>query len=473
MVEHNIYGNPRSPYLKLLQLSGCKFGDFKSLIAREGIERALSSLAEAGVYVTYDEFKGRKDIIRGSQRFAVTDEDFDNPIVCPHFEIRSGGSRGDATSVKVGLPFIQDMAVNLAIALHSQGLDEYRHSYWLLSTAMTLSLRMAKMGRPPLAWFYPIQPLSAKLRLGSQWLSFISKMAGVPLPAPKFLDLQKPDQIALWLFNRVKDGEKICLTCYASSAVRICTVAADKGLSLSGVCFYAFGEPVTEVKQGIIEAAGARVVVHYGFTEGGFLGFSCGNPQATDDVHLFADAYALIQQPRAIGDSGVVVQAFLLTNLLASAPKIMLNMEVGDHGNFLQRRCGCPLETYGLDQHITYIRSYEKLSGEGMTFVKTDILGILEQVLPKRFGGTMMDYQLVEQEDEHGILRLYMMVSPTIGSVDESELRRTFLDELASKGGYAPLGVDVWQRAETLQIKRQAPIATKAGKILPFHLIRT
>lgn len=472
VVEQNIYGNPRSPYLKLLQIAGCEFGDFRSLVAQEGIEGALSKLAETGVYVTYDEFKGRKEIVRGSQRFKVSDEDFDNPVVCPHFEIRSGGSRGDATSVKVSLPFIQDMAANLAVALHSQRLDGYEHAYWLLSTAMTLSLRAAKIGRPPLAWFYPTHPLSAKLRISSRWLSLVSRMAGVPLPSPVFLELQRPDKMAQWLFKRVEEGKGICLTCYASSAVRICTAATEMGLSLNGICFYAFGEPVTDVKRAIIEAAGARVVVHYGFTEGGFLGFSCGNSQVADDVHFFRDAYALIQQPRAVGDSGIVVQAFLLTNLLTSTPKIMLNMDLGDHGVFSQRRCGCHFETYGLTQHITHIRSYEKLSSEGMTFVRTDILKILEEILPKRFGGTMMDYQLVEEEDKQGILRLYMMVDPAIGPVDASALRQAFLDELAKKGGYAPLGVDIWWRAKTLEIKRQAPIATKAGKILPFHLIK-
>jgi phenylacetate-coenzyme A ligase PaaK-like adenylate-forming protein len=333
-------------------------------------------------------------------------------------------------------------------------------------------LRISKLGRPPLAWFYPMQPLSAKLRLGSRWLALVSKMAGVPLPVPVFLDLQKPEQMAQWLSDHSRKDRKICLTCYASSAVRIATVAAEKGVSLSGVCFYAFGEPVTEMKREIIESAGARVVVHYGFTEGGFLGFSCSNPQAADDVHFFRDAYALIQQSRAIGDSGVVVQAFLLTSLLASAPKIMLNMDLGDHGALSQRRCGCPFEAYGLDQHIAQIRSYEKLSGEGMTFVKTDILRILEEVLPQRFGGRVMDYQLVEQEDEQGILRLHLIVSPEVGAVDETALRRVFLDELAGKGGYAPLGVGIWRRAETLRIKRQAPVATRAGKILPFHLIK-
>jgi phenylacetate-coenzyme A ligase PaaK-like adenylate-forming protein len=295
-------------------------------------------------------------------------------------------------------------------------------------------------------------------------------LAGRPLPVPEFVDLQEPARMARWLSDHTRAGRKVCLTCYASSAVRICTIAAEMGIPLRDVCFYAFGEPFTDAKREIVEAAGARAVVHYGFTEGGFLGFSCGNPQAADDVHFFRDAYAMIQQPRTVGDADVVVQAFLLTNLLSSAPKILLNMDLGDHGSCCQRHCGCPFEALGLDHHITHIRSHEKLSGEGMTFVKTDILRILEQVLPSRFGGTATDYQLVEQEDEKGILRLHLIVSPAAGAMDETAVRRVFLDELARKGGYAPLGAGIWKRAETLQIKRQLPLATRAGKILPFHL---
>jgi hypothetical protein len=36
----------------------------------------------------------------------------------------------------------------------------------------------------------------------------------------------------------------------------------------------------------------------------------------------------------------------------------------------------------------------------------------------------------------------------------------------------ALLGAAIWQRAGTLQIRRQWPVATKAGKILPLHLIK-
>jgi hypothetical protein len=94
LAERAIYGHRRSPYLQLLRAAGCEFGDLKALVDKEGLERALSRLVEAGVFVTFDEFKGRKEAVRGSQRFIFVEDDFDNPHLSPHFEARSGGTRG-------------------------------------------------------------------------------------------------------------------------------------------------------------------------------------------------------------------------------------------------------------------------------------------------------------------------------------------------------------------------------------------
>ena len=65
IIERSVYGWPRSPYLALLKLAGCELGDVRALVGRHGLEAALQTLREAGVYVTVEEFKGRKPIVRG------------------------------------------------------------------------------------------------------------------------------------------------------------------------------------------------------------------------------------------------------------------------------------------------------------------------------------------------------------------------------------------------------------------------
>ena len=45
----------------------------------------------------------------------------------------------------------------------------------------------------------------------------------------------------------------------------------------------------------------------------------------------------------------------------------MLNVSLGDQAVMVQHACGCPLQTLGWDTHLYTIRSYEKLTGGGMT----------------------------------------------------------------------------------------------------------
>ncbi len=74
-----VYGNPRSPYRKLLESAGCEPADVESLVRHEGLEGALEVLARAGVYLTFDEFKCRVPVVRGSRKFEVDPADLDDP----------------------------------------------------------------------------------------------------------------------------------------------------------------------------------------------------------------------------------------------------------------------------------------------------------------------------------------------------------------------------------------------------------
>jgi hypothetical protein len=104
-----------------------------------------------------------------------------------------------------------------------------------------------------------------------------------------------------------------------------------------------------------------------------------------------------------------------------------------------------------------------------MIFVRVQLLRVLEEILPARFGGVGTDYQVVEEEVQHGILRLVLRISPLIGPLNEDAVRHVFLTELASEEELEGYTAKVWQAAGTIQIQRAAPLATKAGKILPFY----
>lgn len=471
IVEHAIFGHLQSPYLKLLRAAGCEFGDVRGLVESEGLEGALLRLCTAGVYITLDEFKGRKEVVRGSQRFTVAELDFDRPYVASHIETRTGGTRGPATLLRVDLAFIADRALATALAYEAHGLSDYDRALWQISGLRPI-LQYTKAGKAPIAWFHPVKPLPFSSYAIIWYLATLGKVVGYSVPTPVFLDLRDPGRMAVWLAKRAEAGKPVCLTTYASSAVRVCAAAKAMGIHLDGVAFIVIGEPYSEARKKIVDDSGAYAVVGYGFNEAGTVGFGCKEPRASDDVHLFHNAYGLIQQRRRFGDSGLAVDAFLVTSLLASGPKVLLNVESGDYGVVEKRSCGCLLGELGLDTHLSQIRSFEKLTTEGMTFVNTSLLRVLEDVLPARFGGSSTDYQLVEEAREGGLTQLVLMVSPHVGAADEALVRRTFLDELSRDGWAERLMAGVWERADTVVVRRQDPVVTTAGKILPFHVVR-
>jgi hypothetical protein len=99
-----------------------------------------------------------------------------------------------------------------------------------------------------------------------------------------------------------------------------------------------------------------------------------------------------------------------------------------------------------------------------------DMIRILEEVLPARFGGSALDYQLIEEEDEKGFTRLSLLVSPKIDIQDEKTVVKTVLDALGQGDGLAVGARAKWGEAQTLQVKRMEPILTDRGKLMPLHL---
>jgi hypothetical protein len=150
----------------------------------------------------------------------------------------------------------------------------------------------------------------------------------------------------------------------------------------------------------------------------------------------------------------------------------MLNVESDDYGVIERRSCGCPLESYGFTEHVRHIRSFRKLTGEGVTLVGSEMTRILEEMLPARFGGSPLDYQLLEEEDEAGFTRLSLLVSPKIRIEDEKEVIEVVLEALGRGSVAADMARAIWSQAKTLRVKRMEPIWTAQGKLMPLHMKR-
>jgi hypothetical protein len=471
LVQKTIYEYPRSPYLRLLRHAGCEPGDFKALVPREGIEGTLTILARQGVYLTFDELKGRRVTVRGSARFTFAPQDLDHPTMVPHWMAYTGGTGGPPGAVKRSLPFCRDTIDAIATMLSAHGLRQARHVCWVARHVSPL-FGYTILGQEIVRWFYPGRRLSLKARGAAGLLTLAGRLARRRIPSPRHLDVQHAARLAAWIDRRPRDGRPLLVSTLTSMAVRVAVAAHESGIDLTGVTFRLQSEPLTEARYRHLQASGADVIDNYGFMEATDLGYSCAEPGRATDLHLFSDRYALVQRERPVVDGGPTVNALLVTTISEVAPLICLNVEPGDYAHIEQRTCACELGALGLTTHLSDVRSFEKLSAKGVTFVRTRLISILEDVLPAHFGGTAIDYQLAEEEAPDSATRLVLRVSPTVGSVDEAALCAVLLAELASGGIMDQRHAELLRRADSVVVSRQPPLATAGGKVLPFHLSR-
>lgn len=481
LVEKGIYGHEGSPYLPLLKLAGVEMGDLRMMVRDRGVEGTLRALREAGVYVTFEEFKGRKPIIRNGRVFPVNPHDFDNPYARRHYEATTGGSTGSGTRVGHDLS-------HLAVLAEHQMLTHYVHDVLDVPTAiwrgvlpdssgLTNALRMARFGRYPEKWFSPVavEDISLSLvrfRIAMHYTVVLARLVGAPLPWPEPVPLDRAIVVARWAVERVGSHGACAVIAQVSKALRVSLAAQEAGLDLTGVTFVVAGEPATQAKLEGIRRSGARHFTTYGANEMGRIGMGCGHPADGTDVHLFTDLCAVIQHPRTVPGSETTVPAFNVTTLASTAPKILLNTEVDDYGVIEERSCGCLLGELGLTSHARQIYSFRKLTGEGVTLVGSEMLHILEEVLPARFGGSPLDYQLMEEEDEQGFTRLSLLVSPSVELTDEGQAIKAVLDAMERTSVGAGDAAGVLRQAGTLRVKRLDPILTPRGKLMPLHIAR-
>jgi hypothetical protein len=470
-VEHAVFGNPRSPYLQLFRYAGCELGDVRRLVADDGVDGALRRLVEAGVYVTFEEFKGLTQAVRGSHTFAFRASDFDNPLITTHFQSSSGGTRGRPTRTRIDLDHIAQSAPHWAVWFGAHGWLDRPLVFWRPTHAGQASghLLCVKFGKRFEKWFGSVGMGVAKDRLAAALVHHLVRQAA-GLSRPELVPIHEAARVGEYLVGMVRGGQRPCVSTSPSQAIAISLALRARGLSLDGVTFLLGAEPLTPARRTTIEDAGARAVPTYGFSEGGSVGSQCPNPVAADDIHVSSDAYAVIARTRDLGD-GEAVDALLLTALRPACPKVLLNTEIGDQGVLETRRCDCLFDELGYHQHLHTIRSFSKLTGIGVTFVGADLHWLLEELLPQKFGGIATDYQLVEEQDAQGVPRYTLRVNPALGPLDEETLVTTFLEALGRRRNHYRFMATVWAQAEVLRVQRSLPLPTARGKILPFRTL--
>jgi hypothetical protein len=478
LIEKGVYGYARSPYLSLLRLAQVELGDIRTMLRARGVEGTLRALREAGVYVTFEEFKGREPLVRHGREIAIEPRDFDNPFLSCCYQTRSGGTTGAGTRVTTDLAQLAAIAPNFKLAFDAYGVLGAPAVIWRGvfpdGSGIGHVLLHSRIDRAPEKWFTPftsrdLRP-SLKYRLAHRTVLAMTRASGGTVPEPEPLRLEDAARIARWMARSLKAHPTCVFRGTVSMALRVCIAAAEEDLRLEGAVFMAGGEPPTPAKVRQITRTGARWVPTYWFVEAGPVGIGCASPADVNDTHLLKDCLALIQHPRRLPGAEETVDAFYFTTLLPTAPKLLLNAESDDYGVIEQRSCGCPFEALGYTEHLRQVRSFRKLTGEGVTLVGSEMVHILEEVLPGRFGGSPLDYQLLEEEDERGFTRLCLLVSPRIAVVDDREVIDTVMDALKRSSASADLARTLWRQAGSLRVKRGEPVWTARGKMMPLHV---
>jgi hypothetical protein len=469
-----IYADPDHPYHRLLQVAGCEFGDLRASVMQDGLDATLERLARGGVYLTADEFKGKKDVIRGGAAFRVSPERLERRHGAAGLNVQTSGSSDRPVTTTMSLGRLEFHTPAMAVFFAAHDFLAARHAFYdavlPASGAIGNVLIYAQLGIAPDRWFARAVP--AKSRLGifyhastTRLIAFMARRYGPGFASPEFTEL---DAIVRWAAAQREAGRTCCVTTAASNAVRVARLAAEQGISLQGTKFLASGEPLTDAKREIIVRAGAGVTCRYAFTELGIAGFGCSRPESSDDVHVHENVLALVRHPEPLGGPGV--HPLLFTTADRRADRLLLNVANGDYGALQRRDCGCPLERAGLTLHLHDIRSYEKFTGEGMNYFYGDLLEFIERALPAEFGGGPGDYQLIEEEDAAAQTRLTLRVEPKLGTIDEARLLARLRAELGRGRWSSEFQARVWDGAGTLRVEREPPAASARGKISPLQL---
>ena len=69
-----------------------------------------------------------------------------------------------------------------------------------------------------------------------------------------------------------------------------------------------------------------------------------------------------------------------------------------------------------------------------------------------------------------------LLISPRVGEVDEDKVVSQFIELLRksedSPESWAQSGTLMWEQARMIRVRRNFPLPTASGKILPFHLVK-
>ena len=124
VLRRGVFENPASPYRSLFAWAGIGLDEVVESLEETGLEGTLGRLYDAGVHVSWEEFKGRRPLTRPGLELPVRSQDFDNPLRARHYEAQTGGSTGGARRILVDLDLLEHESAYHALFLAAAGARE-------------------------------------------------------------------------------------------------------------------------------------------------------------------------------------------------------------------------------------------------------------------------------------------------------------------------------------------------------------
>ncbi len=422
-------------------------------MAAEGIEGTLSKLRASGVFVTADEFRGRTSLRRSGLELALTPADFDNPRISGGVAGATSGSTGRSVPVRYDWPFLAAEAAGELLLLESHGVRDAPLAFWMPGPPGIAGLHNllvhSKLGKPPQRWFSTSPPpgrgeglafwIDRGWRAGRRLLPRLG-------PASEWVPAERAEEVARWLATAPQPA---VLKCFASSALRVASAAVAAGLDLSRSVLFAGGEPLTVARREFLAHSGIRAFARYAATETGFIAGACPHGEDGGEMHLYADRLAVVG-PEPEGPPA----PFAFTVLSLSAPKVLLNVELGDHGRLRRRSCGCALGRAGLAWHLRDVHSPAKIAAEGVKLGELDFARLVEEAA-RDLGAPPDDLQIWLGADSEagGASRITLVLAP--GSPIDPEALQSRLRELLPSLPGGALAARLWFEGGALTVERR------------------
>ncbi len=469
LLEAAVFRSTGSVYRKLFDAAGWDLSRVTDSVRKSGVEATLAHLRDDGVALRLDEFKGRVPIERAGVALVPSERDFDNPLATARaLTGRTSGSRSRGTRVLYDWAGLAEEAELELLLYRAHGVLGAPLALWLPAPPGVAGLRnlllSLRRGQAPERWFSQISPRAAGASFAQRalvyGLALGSRVWSVAAPYPRVTPFERVEEVVEWLAAKKARGEKAVLRTFASSAIRVAEHALSYGVDLEGQHVFTGGEPLTAARRSYLAEAGLEAGARYSAAELGIIAGACAAGDVADAMHVYTDRVALIPGGTRAEDG---TTPLLATSLCPHGGKLLINVDLGDHGRLERRACGCALAEAGLDQQLSGVRSSARFTGEGSAFLVADVEACALRLVQEA-GGSPNDLQLVEEAHEGRLARVLVIVHPRV-TLDEERFRSALLDSLARLGPAAPLAAELWRSSGLLRLVRERPRPSAGGKL--------